>query len=173
MSENPTPEVDELDDIDLDTEEVEEAPAKPARKARAKKTAEPKAEKPAKPEITFGSKELADHVNAEAGTSYDAYQLRILLRKLAKDGVIKRDETTARARYSFTGPEEPQVKAMVEAVKGGAAEKAKKERLEGLKEQRAAKKPAAKKAPAKRAKKSAEAPVAEAEVEDDFDIEDM
>lgn len=167
----------DLDEVDLEAEEVEEPKAKPARKARAKKTAEPKAEgKPIQPKIEFGSKELAEHVNAEAGTNLDAYKLRILLRKLTKDGVIQRDESQARARYSFTGPEDPQVVAIVEAVKSGAHEKAEKERLAGLKEKREAKKPAeGKKAPARksRAKKQAEEPVAEAEVEDDFDIEEI
>lgn len=154
----------ELDDVELDAEEVEEKPARKPRKAAAKKT--PAKEKA--PEVTFGSKELAEHVNAECGTSYDAYNLRILLRKLTKEGVLQRDETAARQRYSFTGPEDPQVVAIVEAVKSGAAEKAKTERLEELKEKRAAKKPAAKKTPARKAKAE---PVVEEE--DDFDIEDI
>ena len=147
-------EVEEFEAEELEADEVvEEAP---------KKKAAPK-----RPEIAFGTKELADHVNEATGSSYDAYQLRILLRKLAKEGVIERDDSSGRARYSFTGPKDPQVKAIVKAVKEGAAEKAKTERLEGLKETRKAK---AKPAKAKKAPKAA--PVEEVE-EDDLDVEDI
>ena len=145
----------EVEDFEGEEVEAEEAPAK------AKKAA------PKRPEIAFGTKELADHVNEATGSSYDAYQLRILLRKLAKEGVIERDDSSGRARYSFTGPKDPQVKAIVKAVKEGAAEKAKTERLEGLKETRKAK---AKPAKAKKAPKAA--PVEEVE-EDDLDVEDI
>lgn len=170
----PVEEVEEDFDLDLDEAELEEAEA-PAPKAKAKKApAKAKAaaaEKPAKaaaPKIEFGTKELAAHVNAEAGTAYDAYNLRILLRKLTKDGVLARVESEGRSRYSFTGPEDPQVVAIVAAVKDGAAEKAKQERLDGLKAQRAATKKAA-------PKKKASAKEAEPEVEeeDDFDVEEL
>ena len=145
----------EVEDFEGEEVEAEEAPAK------AKKAA------PKRPEIAFGTKELADHVNEATGSSYDAYQLRILLRKLAKEGVIERDETTGRARYSFTGPKDPQVKAIVKAVKEGAAEKAKEERLEGLKEKRKASKPGKKKAT-----KAKPAPEPELD-EDELDVEDL
>lgn len=152
--------VEEIEDLE-DELDVEEAPAeKPAKKAKA-------APKPKAAAVEFGTKELADHVNSEAGTSYDAYTLRILLRKLTKEGVIARTESEGRARYSFSGPKDPQVKAIVKAVKEGATEKAKQERLDGLKEKRAAaKKPAKSKA----AKAKADV---EPEVEDDEDFEDI
>lgn len=143
-------EIDEVDEVEVD--EVEEAP---------KKKAAPK-----RPVVEFGTKELAEHVNAETGKTYDAYALRILLRKLAKEGVITRDDSTGRARYSFTGPKDPQVKAIIKAVKEGGAEKAKTERLEGLKEKRKA-------SPKKKAAKKAE-PVVEEEIEeDDLDVEEL
>jgi len=151
----PVETIEEVDlDLDEGVEEVEEAPAK-AKKAPAEK-------------IEFGSAWLASHVNEETGSSYDAYNLRILLRKLTKDGVLTREESAGRARYSFTGPEDPQVVAIVAAVKDGAAEKAKQERLDGLKEQRKTKKAAA-------PKKSKKAPVEveEVEEEDDFDVEEI
>lgn len=152
------PEEIEIDEVDVDEVEADEAPAPKAKKA-AKKA-------PVREAVAFGTNELAAHVNAETGKSYDAYALRILLRKLAKDGVITRDESTGRARYSFSGPKDPQVKAIVKAVKEGAAEKAKTERLEGLKETRKAKaKPAAKKKTAKAAEPEVE--------EDDLDVEDI
>lgn len=148
-------EAEEIENPELEAEDgVDEAPA-------------PKAKKPAREPVAFGTKELAAHVSEATGKEYDAYALRILLRKLAKEGVIERDDSTGRARYSFTGPKDPQVKAIVKAVKEGGAEKAKTERLEGLKETRKAK---AKPAKAKKAPKAA--PVEEVE-EDDLDVEDI
>jgi len=170
------PEVEELDvtaaeeeDFDLDEDE-EETPA-PAKKTKAKKAAAEKPAKVAAPKIEFGTKELAAHVNAEAGTSYDAYNLRILLRKLTKDGVLERVESEGRSRYSFTGPEDSQVVAIVEAVKSGATEKAKQERLDKLKSDRADKKAAAPKKSKKAAKAADVEP--EADEEDDFEVEDI
>jgi len=164
-------EIEELDtDLELDEDEAEEeAPAPKAKKAKAAKA---KVEKPAKVEIAFGTQQLADHINAEAGTTHTPYTLRILLRKLTADGVLKREESEGRARYSFTGPEDEQVVAILEAVKSGADKKAEAERLQGLKDKRAAKKASA----APKAKKSKKADVEpEAVEEDDFDeeIEDI
>lgn len=169
--------VEELDttdaelELDEDDEVEEEAPAP---KAKKKAPAKAKAEKPAAEKIEFGSGWLAEHVNSEAGTSHTPYTLRILLRKLTAEGTLKRDESQGRARYSFTGPEDPQVKAIVEAVKSGTDEKAKQERLDALKAKRAEAKAAKPKATKKKAAK-AEAVEAEAEEEDDFDdeIEDI
>lgn len=141
-------------------EEVEIDEIEAAEEAPKKKAA------PKRPEIEFGTKELAEHVNAETGKSYDAYALRILLRKLAKEGVITRDDSTGRARYSFSGPKDPQVKAIIKAVNEGGAEKAKTERLEGLKEKRKA-------TPKKKASKAKAAPVEEEIEEDDLDVEEL
>lgn len=162
----------DTDDFDLEEDAVEEAPAPKAKAARAKKAPAEKA--PAKPKaqpIEFGSAWLAEFVNKQAGTSYDSYNLRILLRKLTKDGVLERAESEGRARYSFTGPTDPQVTQIVEAVKSGAADKAKQERLDKLKADRAEKKAAA----PKKTKAAAKAVEAEPEVddEDDFEVEDI
>lgn len=152
------PEELEIDEVEVD--EVDEADEAPAPKAKKKA--------PVREAVAFGTNELAAHVNEATGKSYDAYALRILLRKLSKEGVITRDETSGRARYSFSGPKDPQVKAIVKAVKEGAAEKAKTERLEGLKETRKAKAKPAAKAKAKKTK------AAEPEVEeDDLEVEDI
>jgi hypothetical protein len=83
-----------------------------------------------------GTAWLAEYVNDSAGTDYDGYQIRILLRKLAKDEVIVREE----GRYTFVGPNDPTVKAVLKYVKSGGAEKANKERLDELKKKRTAKK---------------------------------
>lgn len=156
------------EDFDLEDDE-EEAPAPKAKKAKAEKPA-----KAAAPKIEFGTKELADHVNKEAGTAYDAYNLRILLRKLTKEGILERVESEGRARYSFTGPKDPQVVAIVKAVKEGAADKAKQERLDKLKADRAAKKAAEPKtAKAKKAAKVVADTEPEADEEDDFDVEEL
>lgn len=145
------------------------APAKaaaPAKKAKAEAPA-PKAKAEA---VEYGSAWLVEHVNAEAGTSYTASTLRILLRKLTKEGVLDRDSEGGRQRYNFPkGANDPQVKAIVKAVKSGRVEKAKEERLEDLKSKRSTSKKAA---PAKGKTKKAAAPVEddddELEVDDDI-----
>lgn len=88
---------------------------------------------------TLGTKWLADVVNEAAGTNYSSYQLRILLRKLTKEGVIDREE----GNYSFSGEDDPKVVAVVDAVKGGALEREKKERVASARATKAAKKAAA------------------------------
>jgi len=157
----PATTTDELEDVELDElEEADEAPAeteapaKGAKAKKAKKAAAPKAEKP-----SFGTSELAAHVSKETGKTYDGKAIRVLLRKMAKDGVIARTVGEDRARYSFTGPDDPQVAAIVTAVKEGAAEKAKAESLEAAK--------ASKKA--SKAKKAVEAADAVQEADDDDD----
>lgn len=138
------------------------APAK-ASKAKAAPAPAPKAEA-----IEFGSAWLVEHVNEQAGTSYSASALRILLRKLTKEGLLQRD-ADGRQRYNFPkGEKDPQVKAIVKAVKEGAGEKAKQERLDALKEQRAAKKAA----PAKKSRRKV-APVEEEVDDDDLEVDDI
>lgn len=168
-------EVEELDtDLELDEDEAEEeAPAPKAKKTKAKAAKAEKVEKPKAEPIAFGTQQLADHVNSEAGTSHTPYTLRILLRKLTADGVLERAESEGRARYSFSGPEDPQVQAIVDAVKNGADKKAEAERLQGLKDKRAAKKAEAKPAAKKRTKKAEVEPEPEEEDDFDADIEDL
>lgn len=143
------------------------------RKAAAAPTPEPKAPaagaKPAQTEVK-GSGWLADQVNAACGTSFDAYNIRILLRKLTKDGVIERGE----GRYAFTGPKDPTVLAVIKAVKSGAADKAKQERLDELKAKRTAKAEAAAPPAAKatRTRRTPKAAPAE-ESDDDLDIDEI
>jgi hypothetical protein len=77
----------------------------------------------------------------------------MVLRKLARDEVIEREIGTDRSRYTFSGPADPRVKAVLRSVRSGAVETAKAEGIEKAKATRAAK-PAAKatKAPAKATK---------------------
>lgn len=122
-----------------------------------------------------GTNWLAEHVNAETGSSYDGYGIRILLRSLTKEGVIERGE----GRYNFAGPRDKTVLAVVKAVKSGAADKAKAERLESLKAKKTAAKPAVEEetpAPAAkrtRTRKAAAAKPAVEEDDTDLDIDDI
>lgn len=147
------------------------APAKaPAKKSKATVAAAPPVRAP-RETIEYGSAWLVAHVNEEAGTSYSASALRILLRKLTKEGVLDRD-SEGRQRYNFPkGASDPQVKAIVKAVKSGAAETAKTERLNALKEQRD-KKGKAKAAPAKKSRKKPVVDEVE-EDDDDLDVDDI
>lgn len=120
-----------------------------------------------------GTSWLAEHVNAETGSSYDGYGIRILLRSLTKEGVIERGE----GRYSFAGPRDKTVLAVVKAVKSGAADNAKKERLDALKAKKAPKaeeteevKPAAKRTRTRKAAAAKPAPEVE---EEDLDIDEI
>ena len=169
----PAEEIQEVEELDTDLELEEDEEEAPAPKAKKSTKAKAKVEKAPVEKIEFGSQWLAEHVNDEAGTSHSPYTLRILLRKLVKDGVLTRDESQGRARYAFTGPEDPQVVAIVEAVKSGADKKAEAERLQGLKDKRAAKKAEAKPAKAKRTKKAEVEPEPEEEDDFDADIEDI
>ena len=59
-----------------------------------------------------------------------------------------------KSRYAWSGPDDPEVKAILRAVKGGEVEAGKKEALDKLKEQKAAKAAAKGDAPAKKGKKT-------------------
>lgn len=97
---------------------TKEAPA-------AKPVAAKKATEPAK-----GTAWLVEHVNDTLGTDYSGYQLRILIRKLVKDGTLERGE----GRYEFKGPRDPQVLAILKAVKAGGVKEAQTSRVEKAKE---------------------------------------
>lgn len=146
------------------------APAKTSRaKTPAKAVAAAPAKAPRGEAIEYGSSWLVEHVNEQAGTSYTASALRILLRKLTKDGVLDRD-SDGRQRYNFPkGAKDPQVIQIVKAVKGGAAEKAKQERLDNLKEQRKT----TKAAPAKKARTRKAVAEVEEDDDDDLDVDDI
>ena len=135
-----------------------------------------------------GTAWLAEHVNDVCGTDYDNYKIRILLRQLVKDGVVVREE----GRYSFAGPNDPTVKQVVKAVKGGAVEKAQADKVASLKDRRSAKKASAveeeEEKPARRSrtarkaatateaparKRTRKAPVEEVEEDEDLDIDEI
>ena len=106
----PEPEVDEDELEDLEDDEVEETPK---RRTAAKKAPAKKAPAKAEKEV-LGTAWLKEHVNDTLGTSYESTKLRIILRKLIKDGTI---ESPKDGRYVFTGPRDPNVKAIIVALK--------------------------------------------------------
>jgi len=121
-------------------EDEEEAPA-PKPKKTTKAAAAKTVDKP-----KFGSAELAAHVTEVTGETYDGRAVRMLLRKMAKDGQLPRVIGETRDRYSFTGPDDPTVKAVVTMVKDGTAKALKQEGLQKVKEAAEAKRALAKKA---------------------------
>jgi hypothetical protein len=133
---------DDLEELDED-DAADEAP-KP--KAKASKSTTPKA--PAKPAIEFGSPWLAAYITENTDETYDSRGIRMLLRKLAKDGKLEREVGVTRERYQFSGPNDPTVKAVLAMVKSGAAKELKQAGLQAVKDKAAQKKAAAKAAPA-------------------------
>lgn len=68
----------------------------------------------------FGVQELCEHVEDETGEAFTPQQMRAVLRRLAADDVIDRDVTPdKRTRYSWSGPNAKEVKAVVRAIKNG------------------------------------------------------
>lgn len=117
-------------------------------------------------EVTFGASDLAKLLTEKGGKKISARDLRTLLRKMARDGRIDREITPGnRTRYDWSGPNDPEVKKIIAAVTKGELEEGKREALNKLKEQKAAKQAAKAKAEKKKAKA---APV----VEDDDDEDD-
>lgn len=129
----------ESDDDDLEEMEEDEVTEKPATKKSS-----------AAAEVTFGIRDLVDHIEAETGQKTDPRGLRTLIRKMARDnsGRVQREITPGnRTRYDWSGPNDPEVVAIVKAFKAGELEQEKQAKLAALKEQKA-KKTAAKKAAA-------------------------
>lgn len=142
-------------------------------KAKSRKAAEVEVEdeieedevvetKSTRQEVTFGVADLAALLEKKTGKKVTTRELRTLLRKMARDGRINREIIPGnRARYDWTGPSDPEVKAVVKAFAAGELEQDKQEKLAALKQRKAEKKAAA----------AAAAKQAEVE-EDDEDIED-
>ena len=131
-------------------------------------------------EVTFGVRHLCDHLAKMTGKTYTPRDVRILLRKLARNGQIDREITQGnRTRYDWPkGLEDPEVKKVIKAVKGGQIEEGKKEALDALKARKAAgeigqKTTKSSKATKSKAKAKAKPPVEEEEFDDeDFEDED-
>lgn len=119
-------------------------------KAAAKKSATKPAAKPAKDETEekpFGVSDIAEIIKVRTGKAVKPRDLRILLRKMARDGRLDREIVAGnREPWVWAGPDDPEVDKILEAYEGGELDADKKEKLEALKarkaEQRAAKKAA-------------------------------
>lgn len=173
------PEVEELEDEveadedeeleELEEDEVEETAPKSKRGGAAQ-------------EVVFGVSDLVAFLNkkypvAEGKKPLDARGLRTLIRRMARDGSnrVEREIVAGnRARYDWSGVNDPEVKAIIKAYRGGELEVDKQEKLQALKERNEANKAnkaKASKTTAKKAgKKAKPAPVVE-EDEDDEELE--
>jgi hypothetical protein len=122
----------ELDDLDTDVEE-EAAPAK----GKSKKS---------EPEVTFGARDLAEHLSKVMGKEITAKDLRTQIRRMAREDnprVAREVIPGNRSRYDWPdGLKDPEVKAIIAAVTGGELEEGKKAALQKLKDDKAAKKAA-------------------------------
>lgn len=146
----PAPEVEEDEEV-----EVEEAP----QAANA---------------VTFGVADLVALIKTKTGKDTTTRELRTLLRKMARDGRLDREIIAGnRARYDWSGPNDPEVKAVLKAFTAGELEADKQEKLQALKDRKAAQKAEKAAAEAKAAKKTKKTvEVVEDEDEDDEEILD-
>ena len=147
----------EVDDEELDEVEAEETP------------------KSGREEVTFGASDLAAHLSEGRDKPVTAREIRTLIRKMARDGSgrVNREIIPGnRARYNWSGVNDPEVQAIIKAFNDGELEQDKQEKLQALKERKAAQKAAgetpAKSKAGKKASKKAAAPVVE---EDDEELE--
>lgn len=101
-----------------------------------------------------GTTFLIETIEAKTGVAVAGPKLRALLRQLHKEGVIEKGE----GRWTFTGVSDPNVKAVLKAVKEGRLER---QAREGVAK--------AKKAKAKNTEAEAEAPEVEENEELDLD----
>ena len=164
----PEPEIEEVEDEEF--EEVEET-VEQAAPAKAKGTG--------RPQVDFGIRQVCDILTEKTGKEVTPRELRVLARKLAKDssGRIDREIVPGnRTQYSWSGPKDPEVVALIKAFMAGEGEEEKKAKLAALKESAAAKRATtpAKKTTKKAAAKKAE-PVVEEDLEDDeeLDLDDV
>lgn len=152
--EDPTDEVEELEELD----EAEVSENKPAPKKASKKTED----------ITFGIQDLVKHIKDETGKDTDPRSIRTLIRKMAREDnprVAREIKAGNRTRYNWSGPNHPEVRAIVEAFKAGELDQDKKEKLAALKERKSVQKAAAK-------KDDAVDEVEEVEGDEDLDFEE-
>jgi hypothetical protein len=180
--------VEETDDNEDQADEVEDSEDDELEELEEDEVEETKpTTKKAASAPSFGIRELVALIKAETGDDTTPRAVRILIRKLARDesGRVNREiKAGNKERYSWTGPNDAEVRAIVAAYKGGELEEEKKAKLEALKKQKAAKLAAEKadgdKAPTKKvakktaAKKAKPEPVEEVEDDEelDFDPED-
>lgn len=131
-----------------------------------------KGKKAAEEEVWGVRNGLIPLIKEKTGKDYTPREVRTLLRKMARDGGRIDREIVAgnKSRYAWDGPSDPEVKAIIKAVKGGEIEAGKKAALDKLKADKAAKTAATTEKPAGKAKKAAKPPVDE---DDDDELEEL
>lgn len=163
--------------------------------AKTKATAKKAATKPAKPapvvedeldeveddapksgreEVTFGASDLARHLSEGREKPVTAREVRTLLRKMARDGSgrVNREIIPGnRARYNWSGLDDPEVQAAIKAFNAGELEADKQEKLAALKERKAAQKAAGEKSGKSTKKTAKKAAVVEVDEDDDEELE--
>lgn len=118
-------------------------------KAKAKPAAKPAPTVAEPTEAIFGVSDIADLINVRFGKVVKTRDLRTLLRKMARDGRLDREIIAGnRERWSWTGPEDPEVETILDAYEAGELEADKQEKLQALKDRKAAQRAAAKAAEA-------------------------
>lgn len=169
----PAPEPEELEELEeLEEDEAEESPKKGKGGAAQ--------------EVNFGVADLVAHIKEKTGKDVTTRELRTLIRKMARDGSGRVDREIVagnRTRYDWSGPNDPEVKAIMKAFTGGELEADKKAKLDELKarkaektakkkaEKEAAEKKAAAKGKSTKSKKAAPAPEPD-EDDDDLELDD-
>lgn len=159
----PEPEADEEDDDDLEELEEDEVQESTTTKRGAD-------------DVVFGVADLCKLVSKGLPKPVTPRELRQLIRKMAreKDPRVNREITAGnRSRYSWSGPKDPEVLAIVAAFKGGELEADKQAKLAELKASKAKKAAAAPTAkPAVKSKKRAAAPVVEEDDVEELELDD-
>lgn len=95
-------------------------------------------------EEIFGVADVVALIKTKLKKDTTTRELRTLLRKMARDGRLDREIIAGnRTRWEFAGPEDPEVLAILKAFGEGELEADKREKLNALKERKAAAKAAA------------------------------
>lgn len=123
-------------------------------------------------EVTFGVADLVAYLNEnhprpKGKKPLTTRELRTLIRKMARDDSGRVDRVIVagnRSRYNWSGLEDPEVQAIIEAYNGGELDADKAEKLQALKDRKAQ----------QRAEKAAAEEVDEDDEElDEEDVEDL
>lgn len=94
-------------------------------------------------EEIFGVSDVVELIRTKLKKETTTRELRTLLRKMARDGRLDREIIPGnRTRWEFAGPEDPEVLAILKAFGEGELEQDKRDKLNALKERKAAAKAA-------------------------------
>jgi hypothetical protein len=140
----------------------------PTKKAAAKPAAKPAPKAAPAEESVFGVSDIVEIIKVRTGKETKTRDLRTLLRKMARDGRLDREIVAGnRERWTWTGPDDPEVETIIEAFENGELDADKKEKLDALKARKA------KQRADKKAEEAAEDEADEDEESEDADDEDL